>query len=282
VYKFDQDTAVRSILPNFWQGNVSKDWFLRVAPNGGYMFAMAARAMGQALSQGEEGCDPVSLTANFIAPATQGMVDIDIMPLRQGRRFSQATAIVKQNGQACLQLSGSFGHFDKLKGAQCSEFIAPGMPSIKACKKQQMPNMPFQQQVDIRLASEDLEYYSSGGKREMEIRGYVRFADGRPADFLSLLLFADAFPRALMMRTGPIGWIPTMDLTVQCLAMPAPGFIAARFQSVKLAKGILEERGEMWDSNGTLVAVCRQAAVPRVPAQCSEQLSQKVTIAHVA
>lgn len=98
MYEFDRDMAVRAIAPNRWLGEVSSRWFTRAAPNGGYMFALAARAMGQAFGGaavgGESGGhpDPVSVTANFLAPASAGAVEIEVTPLRQGKRFSQGVA----------------------------------------------------------------------------------------------------------------------------------------------------------------------------------------------
>lgn len=133
------------------------------------------------------------------------------------------------------------------------------------CKTFPLENYPFGQQVQARLIPEDMQFFARGGKGHMEQHGWVRFTDDRPADLWALLLFADAFPRVVAMRTGIVGWIPTLDMTVQCLARPAPGYIGARFSTRVLAGGVLEEQGELWDSDGQLVAVCRQSAVLRLP-----------------
>ncbi|MCR8924339.1 thioesterase family protein [Dasania sp. GY-MA-18] len=266
MYKFDQDTAVKQIGPNCWQGNVSADWYFRVAPNGGYMMAMAARALGQAFTTTDTiHSDPISVTANYITPATIGVVQIEVTLLRSGKRFSQGIASLKQDGQLCMQLTAVYSNFDFPVDANCNDFIAPPMPSPMMAEPLRDEDVSFWRQVEARLLPTDFPYFIDGGKGQMEISGWLRFFDKRPADLLALFLFADAFPRAIAMRVGKLNWVPTLDLTVQCLARPAPGFITGRFSSHQLSAGMLEERGELWDSEGKLVAVCRQAAVARIP-----------------
>ena len=70
----------------------------------------------------------------------------------------------------------------------------------------------------------------------------------------------------IFTRQGPVGWVPTIDLHVHVRAIPVPGPVLARVQSRALTEGILEEDGEYWDSNGSLVALSRQTAKFRLPA----------------
>lgn len=59
-------------------------------------------------------------------------------------------------------------------------------------------------------------------------------------------------------------WVPTVELTVQVRAHPAPGPLQARFYSRHLTRGVIEEDGEFWDSAGKLVCISRQTAELRV------------------
>lgn len=47
--RFNQDTAVEKIADNLWRGQLSDDWCIGPVPNGGYVLAVAAKALSEAL-----------------------------------------------------------------------------------------------------------------------------------------------------------------------------------------------------------------------------------------
>ena len=94
-----------------------------------------------------------------------------------------------------------------------------------------------------------------------EVTGWLRFTDGREPDVLSLALFADAMPPAVFEVLPAKQWVPTIELTVHFRAIPAPGWLKARFTTRYLVGGFFEEDGELWDSTGQLVAQSRQLAM---------------------
>jgi acyl-CoA thioesterase len=57
--------------------------------------------------------------------------------------------------------------------------------------------------------------------------------------------------------------VPTVELTVQLRARPAPGWMLGRFQTHDLSEGRLVEDAALWDSRGRLVAQSRQLALVR-------------------
>ena len=59
----------------------------------------------------------------------------------------------------------------------------------------------------------------------------------------------------------PMGWVPTVELTVHVRARPAPGPLRCRFTTRFVTGGALEEDGEVWDSADVLVAQSRQLAL---------------------
>ena len=89
--------------------------------------------------------------------------------------------------------------------------------------------------------------------------------DGAAPDLISLLMFADAMPPPIFTLHGPVGWVPTLDLSVQVRAHPAPGPVQVRSRSRYLTDGVVEEDGEYWDSEGKLVVLSRQTAKVRFP-----------------
>ena len=82
---------------------------------------------------------------------------------------------------------------------------------------------------------------------------------------MSLPLFCDAFPPSLFALYGYIGWVPTLELTVQIRRKPAAGWILATFETDDLHNGLFIETGTLWDSAGQLVARSRQLAMLLTP-----------------
>ena len=70
--------------------------------------------------------------------------------------------------------------------------------------------------------------------------------------------FADAFPPTVFARLGPIGWVPTLELTVHVRRRPAPGWLACHVWCDDVHNGKLIESCRLWDSTGELVAQSRQ------------------------
>ncbi len=119
-------------------------------------------------------------------------------------------------------------------------------------------DLPIMSRLDVRI---DPRWAEPGVGGRAEVSGWIRFDDGRPPDTLSLPLFAGAFPPSLFSLVGRVGWVPTLELTVQVRRRPTPGWIRARFVTRDLAGELFVEDGELWDSSGALVARSRQLAV---------------------
>jgi hypothetical protein len=80
-------------------------------------------------------------------------------------------------------------------------------------------------------------------------------------DSLAMLLVADAFPPAVFNLELDAGWVPTVEMTVHVRAIPAPGPLRCIFRTRFISGSMFEEDGEMWDEQGTLVALSRQLAL---------------------
>jgi len=68
MQQFDKVTAVEANAYNCWQGNLSANWFFRVASNGGICWSSQPSPRVMAFSQGDYyHADPVAVSASFIA-----------------------------------------------------------------------------------------------------------------------------------------------------------------------------------------------------------------------
>ena len=261
--QFARDTAVERVGENLWRGYLHEGWRIGAVPNGGYVMAVAGRVLSQALDHR----DPLSVNAFYLAPTVLGPIDCRVELLRRGRNTTHATLQMFQLGELKVQVTAAYTDLAALAGETWSAKPRPLYPPWEECTPSGQENVEFfRQRVEIRLVS-GVEVFS---RREPngsgEFRGWIRHRDQAAPDALSLLMFADAFAPPAFTIFGPVGWVPTVELTVQVRAQPAPGPLQARFYSRHLTRGVIEEDGEFWDSAGALVAISRQTAKLRLPA----------------
>lgn len=123
---------------------------------------------------------------------------------------------------------------------------------------------PFTGKVDVRIHPEDASALVGQRSGSPVMRGWFRLRDGEALDAHAVVMATDAFPPAIFNSSLPVGWTPTIDLTVQ-VRDPAPsGWLACRFSTRFVTDGLLEEDGELWSEDGRPVALSRQLAlVPR-------------------
>jgi hypothetical protein len=271
--RFDRDTAVAPVGDGRYQGTIDPGWAVidGAAPNGGYVMALAARAMRDPLPHP----DPVTLTAHFLAPPEPGQVLIDIEVIRSGRRHSTVTARVVQDDRERVRLLGTFADLSVAYGDDPRvDRSPPAYPPIEDCVDATTtgadrastggyPAPPILLRFDHRMPREMTTWADGLPLGRGQVGGYVDWADGGPMDTLGLIAVADCYPPAVF-NTGDssLRWVPTIELTVQIRRRPAPGYLTTRFTTEAItAGGYLEEDGDLWDADGRLVALSRQLAL---------------------
>lgn len=273
--RFARDTAVTRLAPGSYRGRVDPGWAVvdGAAPNGGYLLALAARAL-----QAESGShpDPVSLTGHFLRPPQPGDVDIEVEVIRRGGRHTTLGARLLQDGAECVRLLGAFGDLASAEGWDRVDLAPPDYPPVAECvdvtsaaaaraAAGELPSFPIQERFDHRQPAELASWALGRPTGRGEMGGYLRFADASDdaaMDPLGLLVVADCFAPAVFNTTaGLSSWVPTVELTVQLRARPVPGYLAAAFTTRAITRGYLEEDGVVWDAAGNLVALSRQLAL---------------------
>lgn len=93
--------------------------------------------------------------------------------------------------------------------------------------------------------------------------GWIRLSDPEPVDDVVVAALTDAWSPAIFTRLPDRLGVPTIDLTIHFRDEPAgvPDWSFARFSSRHAAGGYVEEDGELWSSDGRLLAQSRQLAV---------------------
>ncbi len=253
---FEEDTAVEKIGENHWRGYLRKGWRIGEVPNGGYVMALGARALSQALPHPH----PQVVNAFYLSPTSLGPIDCLVTVLRSSKRTTHASVQMIQKGEPKVQLTAAFVDLTVLKGPNWSSFEADKIPAWHDCEIGANSGLEFRERVDIRLASGGHVFRKGKPSGKGKIEGWLAHHDQTDPDTMALLMFADALPPPAFNIFGRVGWVPTVELTVQIRALPSSGPIQARVLTNSITHGVMEEDGTFWDAKGQLVAICRQTA----------------------
>jgi acyl-CoA thioesterase len=263
VGPFATATAVQPAAAGEWLASIDAAWEIAGNANGGYLLAMATRALTGATGRP----DPVTVTAHYLSPGRPGSVRIVTQILKEGKRFATGTATMFSGTRPVLAVLGTLGDLSQAEGPELIEGAPPELPAPEHCVRVQPAGSfppPFMGQVDLRLHPDDAAFAVGQQSGQPLMRGWFRLPDAEPVDSLALLCAVDAFPPTAFNARLPIAWTPTVELTAHIRARPAPGWLRCRFATRFVSSGFLEEDGEVWDSTGRLVGQSRQLAlVPR-------------------
>jgi acyl-CoA thioesterase len=255
-YDFDRETAVTREGRGRFRADITDRWNIFTVPNGGYLLSVALDAVGRSIPHP----DPIAVTTHFMSRVDPGMAEIQVDVVRSGRSHSTATAVFDQDGQPRFHTTATYGDLGQVAGPTVVLEERPAIPPPDECVQGEggMASA-FLSHFDLRLTPESAAWALSKPSGTPEMSGWVRFADGRPWDTRSMAVIADAFPPTAfnLLETG---WVPTLELTLHVRARPVPGWLQCRFRSRYLTRGYLEEDGEIWDQEGSMVAMSRQLA----------------------
>jgi hypothetical protein len=267
---FDAATAVVPLVAGRYAARIDDGWDIAGNANGGYLLAVAARAIADAV-----GRPPLTITAHYLAPGRAGDCEVDVEVLRAGRRMATATARLRTPEGDVIAVIGTFGE-QTSGGPRLVDAEPPALPPFERCVRTAPPGdgeSGFGDRVHVRIRPEDAGFVTGNHSGRAEIAGWFTFSDPgsdlgaieQQIDAIGLLQVADAFvPVCFNHPDVPRAWAPTLELTVHVRGTPAPGPLRCRFRSQFIQDGMFEEDGEVWDASGTLVAQSRQLAlIPR-------------------
>jgi hypothetical protein len=272
--RFERDTAIERIGEGRYRGTIDPGWAVidGAAPNGGFVMALAARAMRAPVPHP----DPVTVTAHYLASPSPGEVTVDVEILRTGRRHSTVSGRLEQDGREVARLLGTFGDLSTADGPTWVQRQPPPLPPRDECVRftdeaergaaDGPPAPPIALRFDHHIPPAALGWTQGRPSGRGGIGGYLTWRDGAPMDTLGLLVVADCYPPAVFdSGVGAIGWVPTIELTVQVRKRPSPGELTSWFSTTAITEGYLEEDGEVWDAEGDLVVLSRQLALAARP-----------------
>lgn len=269
-HEFDRALSIsRQDHDNIFETHIAPGWDILGNANGGYLMALAARAMS--VVTGRPDC--ITITAHYLAPAPASPARVEVRPVRAGRRFATATSSLflvgdtgESPGKEALRVIATMGDLSTDPGGPTK--MADSRPDITPWDEcpviadTSINEFAFiHGRLGTRIDPRDGVFRNGAPNGMGTMRGWFAFRDDRPIDSLALLLACDAFPPAAFNLDMPTNWVPTVELTVHVRAIPVPGPVACFFRTRFVQNGLLEADGEIWDQAGTLVAQSRQLAL---------------------
>ena len=246
-----------------YEAELAKGWDVFGVTNGGYTLSVLGRAMGMLVGTRRL----ISISGHFLNPATPGPVEIDTQIVKNGRSLDTTTATMSRDGRPLLMASAVHASVtDDQEGAEIVVGEPPDLPPPDDCVRATPAHdaplpPPLVGQVDVRVHPEDAGALAGNPSGRGRMRGWFRLLNDEPLDPYAIVMASDAFPPPVFNSGLPLGWTPTVDLTVHIHNGEANGWLACRFTTNFVTRGMLEEDGELWDSNGKPVAFSRQLAL---------------------
>jgi acyl-CoA thioesterase len=256
---FDADTAVQPDGDGRYAATLTDRWTaLGGTPNGGYMLAVALRALQADMPFP----DPLVTSAHFLRPGLVGPAHITTEVVRAGRRVATGQASLLQEDREIVRLLATFGDLDQANGRTHVVGEAPRLPAPDQIPDVLdggvLPGVSITEQLEYR-APELPGWVKGAPAGEAGLEFWMRFRDGRDADPLALAALVDGAAPAVLDVGAPGS--ATMELTVHVRGRPAAGWLACRNLTRHVIGGYHEEDFEIWDSAGNLVAQSRQFAL---------------------
>lgn len=244
-----------------FDSQIMDGWDILGNANGGYLMSLLGRA---ALAHTGRP-DIISMSANFLAPGRPGPIEIHVEDVRIGRRFAtvHTTAFPADGSPACITSTAICGDLSAHEGPTLVSVSPPDIPAPEACVTAEPTDTfppPFVGNLEQRLHPDDIgglhgEPAPHGMAR---FRGWMRLRDGEAMDSLAIVLFGDALPPPVFNSNLPVGWSPTVQLTVHVHALPTSDWVLVDHYADIIDGGTFEAVTTIFTASGQVLGRARQ------------------------
>ena len=265
-------------LPALYRCSLGDQWNAALFPFGGFVSAVAVRAMREELALPEH--RPRSMTTLFNSPVKTGEVEVEVKTLRRGRGMSQLQATVRnigdsEPGHTTLAVFGG-----ARPGFEFTDLAPPDIPAPAGCDvppalpvDSPMARATFFDQVEVRswgFKAPGRDDWQAGGParalRWMRYREAPRRADGT-LDPIAYLPLCDTMPPSIGQRLGPRHpsfFAPSCDLTVHWLGETRREWLIVDARTHHAGDGYASASIELWDEDRRLLARATQLVFLRL------------------
>ena len=260
---FEAATAVEPLGDGRYRAAVEPGWKVTRGAHGGYLAAIILRALIDTAGDPERSVR--SFTTHFLRAPGEGPIEVHTSVERRGRSMSSLSARTTQNGETVALSLAAFS-----SGRDAFSFDDSKMPEVGP------PDAGFKVPTDGEgvppfLKNFDMRWLIGGppfsGADAAELGGWIRIEPPALGDAMVIACLLDAWAPAIFPKAAERVVCPTVDLTMHFRSpLPHPGatpetYYLGRFWSQKSGDGFFEEDGELYASDGTLLAQSRQLAL---------------------
>lgn len=175
-------------------------------------------------------------------------------------------ARLEQDGAVAVHATGVFADRADLPQRTHVDLAPPDLPKPDDCMSiDDLPDAglrwpPVFHRLDHRLPADQVGFALGARGGRAVVSGWCRPWIGTPDEPSVAFLLDALFPA--VFNLGMLGFVPTVELTVQVRHPPDRGWLRHRFATRAIAGGIMDEDGELWTADGRLIALSRQTAMP--------------------
>ncbi|MCP4721685.1 MAG: thioesterase family protein [Desulfobacteraceae bacterium] len=263
MHAFDRDIGFVQESDGVHNVTMSDQWSINNIPNGGYTMALLTQGMlSQSMLAGDTDLVSCITTANYMDRCDPRPAQILLETISESRNFIRKQARLVQDGKERIRAMGTFIKFTDQSLPQHYEKGPEKMAGPDQCLK--VPSMgggySLFDQVDMRLDPE-CAGWTTGKLTDRSVqKGWIRFKENRKVDVPAITFFADCFPPCIFTSHGMVAWVPTIEYSVNVRQLPKPGWLRGIFTTRFISSGLVEEDGELWDQDNSLIAISRQIA----------------------
>jgi acyl-CoA thioesterase len=259
---FEKDTQV-SGSGGQYRAKLSEDWKIW-GPNGGYVAAIALRAAGAEARIPR----PVAFAAHYLSMARFEEVELEVVPVQQGRSAESIRVSMRQAGRPVLEALVRTAA--ERRGLDHDAAEAPAVPDPEALRSRaelfaglhDAPPYPFWSNLDVRPEEQERHRVIERVPGEPRARDWVRFVprasfDDPFADAGRCLVLLDTYIWPAAFRRHPqLDYVaPNLDVVAWFHRSAAHSEWLLADAEVPIGReGLLGGRARVWSRGRELVA----------------------------
>jgi acyl-coenzyme A thioesterase PaaI-like protein len=259
--------SLEPLGPGHYSVDLSPVYTVMDHPHGGYLqCVLGSGALAGASEEGAAHLDVTAISTNYVNAPSVGPAEVRAEVRRVGRGASFVHVTLHQNDLIVAESLATLGTLHDNAALRYQNADVPKVAPLEECRRSTgSEEINIMRVVDQRLDPVSTGWRDGEFSSDADIRGWLRLDDGEASwNAWNLLFASDALPPATF-PLGSSGWVPTLQLTSYVRRVPTSEWLVAHQWAVVIAEGLVDERLELFDESGELVASSSQLAMVRFP-----------------